>query len=54
MFIDYVVRFVPGYGYLPLVIVNATEEKFRGDFYKTAEEALDRAQEAGTAMGLNK
>lgn len=39
---DIIVRFVPNYGYLPILIADG-KEVYRGDFQKTAQQAFDRA-----------
>lgn len=40
---DLVARFVPGYGYLPIVIKGG-EETYRGEFQRTAIEAIERCE----------
>lgn len=53
--LDYVVRIVPRYGYLPLVVAHdrttgKTHEYYRGEFKATAEEALTNAVETAQSM----
>ena len=38
-YVDFVVRYVPSYGYLPILFING-KEVMRGEFKKTAELAL--------------
>ena len=39
---DFVIRFVPKLGYLPIIIVDG-EEVYRGEYKKTPEQALKAA-----------
>lgn len=40
--LDIIIRQVPNYGYLPIITVDGVE-KYRGEFQKTAQLALERA-----------
>lgn len=40
--LDIIIRQVPDYGYLPIITVDG-EEKYRGEFQKTAQLALEKA-----------
>jgi hypothetical protein len=46
MFVDYIVRQVDGYGFLPIVVVNG-QEIYRGEYRLTFREAVIYAEEAG-------
>jgi len=37
---DFIVRFVQGYGYLPILIVDG-EEVYRGEFKKSPQQAFE-------------
>lgn len=39
---DIIIRKVPHYGWLPIITIDG-EEKYRGEFQKTAQLALERA-----------
>lgn len=51
---DIVVRFVPHYGYLPIVIAydekHSSEEVYRGEFKKTSDDAFKRANEVASKL----
>ena len=44
-YIDIVVRYVPRYGFMPIVKVE-NEERFRGSFYPTSAAAFEIAEVA--------
>lgn len=43
--LDYLIREVPNYGFLPIVQDQYETELYRGEFHPTASEALSRAME---------
>lgn len=47
---DYILRFVKGRGYLPIINDNGIEI-YRGEYQKTALEALDRCINKQKEMG---
>lgn len=47
-YLDITVRFVPMYGWLPIISING-KEKFRGSFYKTQALAYTVACEIAEA-----
>lgn len=45
-YIDITIRFVPNYGFLPIIQVgqkNTEDEVYRGEFKATPQEAFDKA-----------
>lgn len=42
-FIDFTVRYIPSYGYLPLIVNENRKELYRGEFKRTAGDALKMA-----------
>ena len=45
---DYILRFVDGLGYLPIIEIDG-KETYRGEYQKTAEDALAKCDERMTA-----
>ncbi len=42
-FVDFTVRFVPSVGYLPMLVNENGKELYRGEFKRTAKDALEAA-----------